>query len=59
MNAPRRITGPRFIPAPTLRVKLEGSGKIGERYVGIVGMRDPYYDRASRRRDRMGAQPGT
>jgi hypothetical protein len=25
-----------------LRVKLEGSGKIGERYVGIVGVRDPY-----------------
>jgi hypothetical protein len=23
-------------------VKLEGSGKIGERYVGIVGVRDPY-----------------
>jgi hypothetical protein len=25
-----------------LRVKLEGAGKIGERYVGIVGVRDPY-----------------
>jgi hypothetical protein len=25
-----------------LRVKLEGSGKLGERYVGIVGVRDPY-----------------
>ena len=23
-------------------MKLEGSGKIGERYVGIVGVRDPY-----------------
>jgi len=23
-------------------VKLEGSGKLGERYVGIVGVRDPY-----------------
>jgi len=37
-----RITGPRFIPASELRVKLEGSGKVGERYVGIVGVRDPY-----------------
>ena len=37
-----RVTGPRFVPAPELRVKLEGSGKIGERYVGIVGVRDPY-----------------
>jgi hypothetical protein len=25
-----------------LQVKLEGAGKIGERYVGIVGVRDPY-----------------
>jgi hypothetical protein len=37
-----RITGPRFIPAPELRVKLEGAGKIGERFVGMVGVRDPY-----------------
>jgi hypothetical protein len=37
-----RITGARFDRAPELRVKLEGSGKIGERYVGIVGVRDPY-----------------
>jgi len=37
-----RVTGPRFIPAPELRVKLEGAGKVGERYVGIVGVRDPY-----------------
>jgi hypothetical protein len=37
-----RITGPRFVPAEELRVKLEGSGKIGERYVGMVGVRDPY-----------------
>ena len=37
-----RITGPRFVPAAELRVKLEGSGKVGERYVGIVGVRDPY-----------------
>src|SRR5580692_3417394 len=38
-----RITGPRYLPAAELRVKLEGSGKIGERYVGIVGVRDPPY----------------
>ena len=29
-------------PAPEYRVKLEGSGKVGERYVGLVGIRDPY-----------------
>ena len=37
-----RITGPRYVPAEEVRVKLEGAGKIGERYVGIVGVRDPY-----------------
>ncbi|HEX3349210.1 MAG TPA: acyclic terpene utilization AtuA family protein [Acetobacteraceae bacterium] len=37
-----RVTGPRFVPAHELRVKLEGAGKVGERYVGIVGVRDPY-----------------
>jgi hypothetical protein len=37
-----RVTGPKFVPAPRVRVKLEGAGKIGERYVGIVGIRDPY-----------------
>ena len=37
-----RVTGPRYVPAEELRVKLEGAGKIGERYVGIVGVRDPY-----------------
>ncbi len=37
-----RITGPRFIPAAPMRVKLEGSGKVGERFVGLVGIRDPY-----------------
>ncbi|MBV9828007.1 MAG: acyclic terpene utilization AtuA family protein [Alphaproteobacteria bacterium] len=37
-----RVTGPTYVPASELRVKLEGSGKIGERYVGIVGVRDPY-----------------
>ncbi len=37
-----RITGPRFVPAAELRVKLEGAGKLGERFVGMVGVRDPY-----------------
>src|SRR5262249_39969641 len=37
-----RVTGPSYVPAAELRVKLEGSGKVGERYVGIVGVRDPY-----------------
>jgi hypothetical protein len=37
-----RVRGPRFIPADELRVKLEGSGKVGERYVGMVAVRDPY-----------------
>jgi len=37
-----RITGARFTPAPEFRVKLEGAGKVGERYVGLVGIRDPY-----------------
>ena len=37
-----RITGPRFEPAQELRVKLEGSGKVGERYMGFAGVRDPY-----------------
>lgn len=37
-----RVTGMRFEPAVDFRVKLEGSGKIGERYVGMAGIRDPY-----------------
>src|SRR5690242_7745706 len=37
-----RITGAKFRPAPEFRVKLEGAGKVGERYVGMVGIRDPY-----------------
>jgi hypothetical protein len=37
-----RITGSRFLPAEKVRVKLEGAGKVGERYVGICGIRDPY-----------------
>ncbi len=37
-----RITGSRFIADKVTRVKLEGSGKVGERYVGLCGIRDPY-----------------
>lgn len=37
-----RITGPCFTPSEVVRVKLEGSGKVGERFVGFVGIRDPY-----------------
>jgi len=37
-----RITGPRFVPAAELRVKLEGAGKVGERFLGLVGVRDRY-----------------
>jgi len=38
-----RITGPKFIPTEgKIKVKLEGSGKVGERYIGIAGIRDPY-----------------
>lgn len=38
-----RVTGPRFVPTKgKVRIKLEGSGRVGERYVGIAGIRDPY-----------------
>ncbi|MFZ2099978.1 MAG: acyclic terpene utilization AtuA family protein, partial [Oricola sp.] len=37
-----RVTGMRFVPAEDFRVKLEGSGKLGERFVGMAGIRDPY-----------------
>ena len=37
-----RITGQEFFPAEEIRVKLEGAGKSGERFIGIAGIRDPY-----------------
>lgn len=37
-----RVTGSRFTPAAEFRVKLEGAARIGERYIGLVGIRDPY-----------------
>jgi hypothetical protein len=37
-----RISGARFVPDGDLRVKLEGARKVGERFMGIVGIRDPH-----------------
>ena len=38
-----RITNPKFIPIEgRIKVKLEGSGYIGKRYMGLAGVRDPY-----------------
>lgn len=37
-----RVTGPRFVPIDRVRVKLEGAAKIGERFVGMAAVRDPY-----------------
>ncbi len=38
-----RITGAKFVPIEgRIKVKLEGSGKVGERYLGMAGIRDPY-----------------
>ncbi|HEY2189588.1 MAG TPA: acyclic terpene utilization AtuA family protein [Caldimonas sp.] len=37
-----RVTGSRFVPSDGIRVKLEGAGKVGERFVGMCGIRDPY-----------------
>ncbi|MCC7485442.1 MAG: acyclic terpene utilization AtuA family protein [Burkholderiales bacterium] len=37
-----RIAGAKWLPASELRVKIEGAKKIGERYMGFVGLRDPH-----------------
>lgn len=37
-----RVTGAQFIESSVLKVKLEGAAKVGERYIGIAGIRDPY-----------------
>ncbi len=37
-----RATGARFVQDPVCKVKLEGAGKVGERRLSIVGIRDPY-----------------
>jgi len=37
-----RITGAKWLAARELRVKIEGAKKVGERYMGFVGLRDPH-----------------
>jgi hypothetical protein len=37
-----RAAGARFVPAAVPMVKIEGAGKVGERRLAVVGMRDPY-----------------
>lgn len=38
-----RITNPKYVPVDgKVKVKLEGSSKVGEMYIGIAGVRDPY-----------------
>ncbi len=37
-----RISGAGWVPAQELRVKIEGAKKVGERYMGFVGIRDPH-----------------
>jgi len=36
-----RVRGPRWVPGERYAVKLEGAGKVGERALMIVGIRDP------------------
>ncbi len=37
-----RVTGARWSPASEIRVKLEGAKKVGERFMGIAGLRDAH-----------------
>ncbi len=38
-----RITGQRVVPVEgKVTVKIEGSGRVGDKYLGIAGIRDPY-----------------
>jgi|YNPMSStandDraft_2_1061718.scaffolds.fasta_scaffold01032_2 hypothetical protein len=37
-----RASGATFVPAARPMVKLEGAGKVGERRLAVVGIRDPY-----------------
>ncbi len=37
-----RVTGAQWVPAEAYGVKVEGAGKVGERAVAIMGIRDPY-----------------
>ncbi|MFS8581845.1 MAG: acyclic terpene utilization AtuA family protein [Limnochordales bacterium] len=36
-----RVTGSRWVSSPRYTIKLEGAGKVGERAVMIIGIRDP------------------
>jgi len=37
-----RISGAKWVPSEEIRVKIEGSRKVGERYIGLAAIRDPY-----------------
>ncbi|WP_164215277.1 acyclic terpene utilization AtuA family protein [Virgibacillus sp. YIM 98842] len=38
-----KITGMKYVPVEgDIKVKLEGSGMVGEKFLGIAGVRDPY-----------------
>lgn len=37
-----RVTGSRVIPSAEYTVKVEGAGRVGARYIGLAGIRDPY-----------------
>ena len=37
-----RVTGSKFVTSEQYTVKLEGAGKVGERCLMVVGIRDPY-----------------
>jgi len=37
-----RVTGSKVVPSPEYKIKIEGSGHVGTRFIGIAGIRDPY-----------------
>lgn len=37
-----RISGAKWVPSKELRVKIEGARKVGERYIAVAAIRDPY-----------------
>ncbi len=61
-NSMRRPPGPRDRSLSRSRggsrSSWKGPRKIGERFIGIAGIRDPYYHQAYRQGDRLGPQPG-
>ena len=36
-----RATGASFVKSSSIKIKLEGSGKVGERRIALIGVRDP------------------